>query len=534
MPPTNINEATATDLTGLLPYALNQNVRDAGTTYTVWYKVTPDWTGVLGVWGFGAVSGYTPLTSCFHNAGLDIYAEIFNYPSRPIQIPVTSGHTVWFRFATNNPAADPAVLTGTIQQFNATSAPLGSILINDASSADYLTALLSSTTGAPLDFVYPLPGGEAMTQLTNGLMLLEDLDTNDLKLYTGGFTLVAAVTTDGNRLGSNRSDRFYVGHGSSSPTPGLVQTVDQLGAIGATTWDVGPAMSSIAPSRDDAILYYAQGAPADPVQRWDLVGNVALPDLAAGVADHTIRELFVLADNTILALYQDTSPVSSCFVRHYSAAGATLLDYTTQFTDSTGSDPHLALALDDPTSFWAWFKIANGKSRFINIATSSGTINTTAEGWHFSSGLLDASVASGAPAYFGHSESCTFLITTLGSEPPAEVTEEVYQIRRLRRTPHLSNEQRRRTIHRVQLDLESGLGLTTGQGSDPVVMLRVSRDGGHTWGYEKRASAGTIGAYTRRAQWHQFGQARQFCFEFVFSDPIPWRLAAVYVDAEES
>lgn len=42
----------------------------------------------------------------------------------------------------------------------------------------------------------------------------------------------------------------------------------------------------------------------------------------------------------------------------------------------------------------------------------------------------------------------------------------------------------------LRLDLETGVGLATGQGSDPQVMLSISHDGGHTW----VSSAGPRGA----------------------------------------
>jgi hypothetical protein len=44
-------------------------------------------------------------------------------------------------------------------------------------------------------------------------------------------------------------------------------------------------------------------------------------------------------------------------------------------------------------------------------------------------------------------------------------------------------------------------GLATGQGSDPQVMLRVSRDGGRTWGNERWRSIGKIGEYKKRVLW---------------------------------
>jgi hypothetical protein len=527
--PTNISAATATNVSGLLPYTINQNVHDAGTTYTVWYTYTPDYTGVLGVWGFGALSGYTPQTSVFDNGGVDIYGGISGYPQRPIQVPVVSGQQIWFRFLTTNSTVSPAVLSGLIQPFTPTVTPAGSLFINDASSATYLATLLSGTTGAPLNYVLDFPGGEHMAQLANGVILVEDLDELNLKVYSAVPSPIATVAiSQVVSLSSNRLDLFYVGHSAASSTPGLVQTVTAAGVIGATTWDVGPGMSSLAPARDNSILYYAEGTAAAPIKRWDLVGNAGLSDLAAGVADHTIRELFVLADGTVLAIYRDTSPVSSFFVRQFSAAGAILVTYTAQFTDSTGSDPHLAIALDDPASFWVWFKVAGAKSRFVNITTASGTIVSTGEWVHFSSGLSDETTTATPSVYFGHSESCTFVVTT--EQPTPNYTTDVLIPRRLRRATHLSTEQLWNFYHAFQLDLETGVGLTTGQGSDPQIMLRYSDDGGHTWSSELWVSAGALGNYAHRAIWRRLGRSRDRIFEIVYSEPTKLALVNAYLD----
>jgi hypothetical protein len=57
-------------------------------------------------------------------------------------------------------------------------------------------------------------------------------------------------------------------------------------------------------------------------------------------------------------------------------------------------------------------------------------------------------------------------------------------------------------------------------GLDPQVMLRVSRDGGHSWGNELRASMGKIGEYTKRATFPPLGTARDFVFELSITDPV--------------
>src|SRR5690606_31683344 len=57
------------------------------------------------------------------------------------------------------------------------------------------------------------------------------------------------------------------------------------------------------------------------------------------------------------------------------------------------------------------------------------------------------------------------------------------EITRLRTSPHLSESDSLKRIicDRFQLDMETGVGLSSGQGSDPQVMLQFSDDGGHTW-----------------------------------------------------
>lgn len=75
-------------------------------------------------------------------------------------------------------------------------------------------------------------------------------------------------------------------------------------------------------------------------------------------------------------------------------------------------------------------------------------------------------------------------------------------------------------VSRFQLDIETGVGLTTGQGSDPQVMLRVSRDGGRTWGNERWKKIGKKGEYKKRAVWGSCGRGRDFVFEVSGSDPV--------------
>jgi hypothetical protein len=110
----------------------------------------------------------------------------------------------------------------------------------------------------------------------------------------------------------------------------------------------------------------------------------------------------------------------------------------------------------------------------------------------------------------------------------------VFGMRRVRRAPHLSNEGGWIFYDRLQVEMDTGVGLingdpVTGDGLDPQVMLRVSRDGGRTFGPERWVSAGKQGQYRTRVEWRRLGRARDAVFELVVSDPVPWRITDAYL-----
>lgn len=87
--------------------------------------------------------------------------------------------------------------------------------------------------------------------------------------------------------------------------------------------------------------------------------------------------------------------------------------------------------------------------------------------------------------------------------------------------PRLNSQGTQMFVPRIQLDMEVGVGLDgSQQGSDPKVMMQISRDGGMTWGTERQATAGALGAYRHRADFRQCGMGRDLAFRFHGSDPV--------------
>lgn len=76
------------------------------------------------------------------------------------------------------------------------------------------------------------------------------------------------------------------------------------------------------------------------------------------------------------------------------------------------------------------------------------------------------------------------------------------------------------TVDRLRVDMETGVGTESGQGSNPQVMLCVSRDNGKTWGAEMWKDMGAIGQYSARVEWRRLGTTRSFTPKIRITDPV--------------
>lgn len=110
-------------------------------------------------------------------------------------------------------------------------------------------------------------------------------------------------------------------------------------------------------------------------------------------------------------------------------------------------------------------------------------------------------------------------------------------IRRVRRAPHISEQNKVMVHNYIEVDAEMGLGpippLLDGSGNPraPQFMLRWSKDS-HTWSNEQTVGAGQAGEYSARALFRRLGASRDRIYELSVSDPIPWRLVNSYIDVQ--
>jgi hypothetical protein len=476
-----------------------------------------------------------------------------------IQIPLASTpQDYYFRVVIED--YDPAICDVTFTCYAAPAnqaIPVGSILIN-SDEPGYPAAALAVGTGEILAFV-TMAAGETGDILPTGRFLLAQADGGPYALYAPTLALLTTVPLTGGVGSGNQVDTFYAVTLESGQT--WIRAIDQTGSIGTRWGPIPSGTRMLAVSRDETRAYLT--ADTGPVRQWDLVNDVALADFAAAIAGYNLSfpglspgGILVLADGSVLVNYF-RSTGADYFVRRYSSAGATLHTYVNPAgtaLDRIAHDP-----TDDGATFWVWWKSGGtsfGLGRIERIRVSDGAVLSTtiaAEVWEGAQLRVDANLHSNP---FGYPYSCPFLITRVsavppyggGGTPPIVIAEPgSYGItgaptaepasglrsspqRRLRRAPHLADEQRWLTYDRFQLDLQTGVGLVTGQGSDPQVMLRWSNDGGHTWSNEHWVSAGRMGATKTRAIWRQLGRARTRTFEVVVSDPVRWYIAQALVD----
>lgn len=94
-------------------------------------------------------------------------------------------------------------------------------------------------------------------------------------------------------------------------------------------------------------------------------------------------------------------------------------------------------------------------------------------------------------------------------------------LRSWRALPPGQNDLKRSVHNALQLDCEVGVGLDgIQQGTDPIVTLRWSDDGGHTWSEKHHKSMGKIGEYSYRAIWRRLGMSRDRVYEVSGTDPV--------------
>jgi hypothetical protein len=84
-------------------------------------------------------------------------------------------------------------------------------------------------------------------------------------------------------------------------------------------------------------------------------------------------------------------------------------------------------------------------------------------------------------------------------------------------------------IPSFRLEMETGVGIDSGQGSDPKVMLKYSTDKGKTWSNEIWRDIGKAGKYKHQAVWNRLGSPYEFTPKIIITDPVKTVITGAYI-----
>lgn len=112
-------------------------------------------------------------------------------------------------------------------------------------------------------------------------------------------------------------------------------------------------------------------------------------------------------------------------------------------------------------------------------------------------------------------------------------------IKRIRAAQHIAAGDMEMLFHaKLQVDMEVGVGLASGQGSDPQAVLDWSDDGGHTWSSETWGGIGSVavggsGEYKKRVIFRRLGRARDRVYRFTITEPVKIVIIGASLDVKK-
>jgi len=541
--PTNLLSTTATDLGSTFPITVTQDVSGATATFfTVWYTLTALTTEVLGFWGFGDLTFYKPRVTVYKD-GTQFSDQLLGgilSTNKPCQFPVVAGSDYYFQIACN-PAGNCGLLALSVLEAPTDTIPVGALVIPD-DTFGWMASYVSAADGTVLRFTdAPFAAGEGADVLPDGSSLIADQDPTLLRLYGPSQTEVLTIAypasqwriDQGPSIRSNKSDAWYVGGSGSGGAMATIRKYSSAGAL-LDSWTLtGVHLIGLAPSNDELLIYVTgQDAVASPIVKiWNTDTDSFDADLTAGVASHEAPEdLLVLDDDSIVTVFDKFDATKNTTLVQYDPAGMVL--NSTDFGADVGTfRSRLAYDYQDPTRFLLWRHLGDGTGKFSYISGtdfSETVIGTTAE---VEEGVYQPDASATPSARFGHSQSCAFFQMQVPISPPFTTRHD--PIRFVRIFPHLNEKNLNLFVTRLEIELQRGVGLISGQGSDPAFLVSASHDGGMSYSPERFISPGKLGKYLARAKSERWGKARDWVFKIVITDPVLIALASVYLDVEQ-
>lgn len=537
--PANNTAATAIDigtLSGYTAYTIDQDAWNGAGVDDLWYSYLPvAGDDMLEVYAYG--NGTTVLPALTIRSGPPPAAtpldNSHSSTSRPVQQDIVTfvspGERVYFKIVSSN--VNPSVVHLRIARGQKEELIRGDLYIND-SSPGYPGIAMSAADAIPKRYSLNYPAGEGQQVLTNGIVaVINAFDTpKGPRIYdvdAEGFTLRATPTMpdqnyiDG--LSTNQIDTFW-----STKKFGVANSFavsfDADGVVG-TPLDLGSAnFTDVVPQADNSAVYGVNGT---TIQKITNPGAVVTSFVTVDAGFSFACNLLMMTDDTLLVPYEKAATTN--YVKQFSLAGSLLS--TTTLTGVTGTVLERVFAdIDDPDFFWTWRQTST-LNFFEKWPVGGSAAVVSVSRMKFIESVSQTTTLAADTVYSGADFSCVPIVLRVSNVPTTNFT-----IRRLRRFLLPSSpDNKTMQIPTLELLMRTGIGLTPGDpndppvlGSDPQVMMRISKDGGKTWGAERWISAGALGQYKGRVRWTRAtGNYRNAVCEIVVSDPVDWQMLAM-------
>jgi hypothetical protein len=399
----------------------------------LWYKADPAGLDAIAFFaGTTAAGTYDPYPEIWKDDGDGTwsgYIGVTENNRRPFKVTITGADLLHFQIrditnSTSTPSADLQLTLAappTVTDFDALD---GCLFIPEDHNVEGVVppAVVYDADGNTVYVATNTPVSEAGATLNDGTFILEG---KDYILYLFERTFAAITTVAGlldntstqstPAIGTERT-QFYIAQYQAALSGAGLWTVTAAGVASSLLATIPvPSgatneINSIAPSRDNTILYYSFSKDANGIRRWDLVNDVDLTPLYAGTAGYLVHDIRVLDDGTIACAEYGNGTLTDRVLRHDTSG--TLLN-TYSYAAPPAFIDHIQEAVGLPQAIWVWEQPDDGTDDTLRKArVSDGTVlkSFPRAQQNGGGGAVDVPLGDPAPTFFGHANSCPLIV----------------------------------------------------------------------------------------------------------------------------
>jgi hypothetical protein len=269
--------------------------------------------------------------------------------------------------------------------------------------------------------------------------------------------------------------------------------------------------------------WYNSGVGAPPIEK--LQGRIFTVGLAAinSIAE-TDEAFYWLGDD--FAIYQaaagsknriSTDAISN-EIQKYSkiddAIGNTFTFEGQNFYSITFPSGNKTFVVSESLGSNGWFEISSGVSNPLDSTKYQGTSILDAYGKLFVADVSNGNIYN------------LDLDTYMNNDEPLQRV----RVTQAANGALLNARGKRVQMSELKLIMEVGVGVISGQGDEPRIMIEYSDDGGNTWNGGSWPRVGRLGEFTLQVEWYNLGSFYDRIFRISTTDPVNYSIYSATID----